>query len=71
MIALPLWVVYARPSDYPHHYVARLWDAMTNVATSSVLTAPTLPLLRMRLPPELDRLERMAGDDPCIVESWL
>lgn len=64
-------MVYDHPTDYPDHYVARLWDALTNVGTASVLTAPTLDELRLRLPPELDLLPRQPGDDPCIVETWI
>lgn len=71
IVRLPLWVVYAHPADYPGDMVARLWDGMTNTATPTVLRAPTLEELRRKLPPELDRLERLAADDPVIVEVWL
>ena len=70
-IGLPMWVIYANPSDYPGHYVARLWDGLKLQATSSYMLAPTLEAIRLRLPPDLHRVERHQYDDLCIVETWL
>jgi hypothetical protein len=70
-IRLPIWVISARPDDFPDHFVARLWDGMTHQATASYLLAPTLDAVRLRLPPDLYRLDRQEQDAPCIVEVWL
>jgi hypothetical protein len=71
-VGLPIWIIYAHPTDYPDHYVARLWDGMTNQATASYLLAPTLDALRLRLPPELYRyLAQHPFDEPHVVETWL
>jgi hypothetical protein len=71
VVALPLWVVYAHSDDYPDSFVARLWDLLTNLPTSSHLLAPTLDALRLRLPPDLHRMERAPHDEPHIVETWI
>lgn len=68
---LPVWVVYDHPQDFPDHFVARLWEGMDNTPTATVLVADTLAELRDMLPPDLNGLERMEGDDPTIVETWL
>jgi hypothetical protein len=70
-IRMPIWVIYANPLDYPGQYVARLWDGMTNTATTSYMLAPTLEAIRRRLPPDLCCLDRQERDAPCIVETWL
>jgi hypothetical protein len=66
-----MWVIYDKPLDYPTQFVARLWDAMTSKPTATFMIAPSLDDLRLMLPPDLHRLDRMAQDDPCIVEVWL
>lgn len=71
MIAMPMWVIYDHPRDYPDCFVARLWDGLNNKATSSVLTASTIEELEAKLPPDLYRLERQPGDDPTIMGVWL
>jgi len=72
-----MWVVYKYPRDFPDHYVARLWraapgfDAMSADRDQYVL-ADTLEELQEQLA-NAGRvcLERMPGDDPVIVETWI
>jgi hypothetical protein len=67
---LPIWVVYDHPSDLPDHYVARLWRG---AQTTSVAIIDT-DLERLRETLErmgLVHLDRMEGDDPAILETWL
>lgn len=69
---LSMWTVYEKPSDYPGHFVARRWlSGATVVATSDVLLAGDLALLRAMLPQGLHCLPAQPGDDPAIVETWL
>jgi hypothetical protein len=70
-IGLPIWVIYAHPKDSPDAFVARLWDGMTDQPTASYLVAPTLAALRLRLPPDLHRLQRNTQDEPHVMESWI
>lgn len=73
MSALEIWTVYDHPSDYPDAFVARLHLVHADAVepTDLVVSAPTLPALRLKLPPGLSCLTRDPTDDPCIVESWL
>jgi hypothetical protein len=67
---LSIWVVYDHPSDFPDHYVARLWEGET--PTSVVLIHRDLERLRERLERlGLVHLDRMEGDDPVVLETWL
>jgi len=70
--ALPMWVVTARPSDFPDNFVARLWLSLPQPAVSTVaIVADRLGDLRAALPPGLCRLARAPADDPVIVEVWI
>lgn len=65
-----IWVVYDHPSDYPHHYVARMWDGIT--PTQSILVADEVEKIRAMLRDlGLVKLDRSPGDDPKIMETWL
>lgn len=68
-----VWVVYARPADYPDQYVARRFsiEGGRTRPTEKIIRADTLEALRRLAPPDLVRLARSPGDDPVIVESWL
>jgi hypothetical protein len=72
--ALPLWVVYDHPSDYPNCFVARLWN-LYGERTDRVLTAATLDALRGDIQHATDfvlvRLDRQPNDDANIIETWL
>jgi hypothetical protein len=67
------WVIYERPKDYPHGFVARRWtvSAAGAVPTRDTFVAGTLAEARALLPPGLICLQRMPEDDPRIVEVWL
>lgn len=67
----PIWTIYERPSDFPSHYVVRVWYGM-------------VPEPKPQLRDNLDQarawaisqgastpLQRDTRDDPCIVESWI
>ncbi|MFC7462310.1 hypothetical protein [Hydrogenophaga defluvii] len=67
--ALPIWVVYDNPVDFPGRFVARKW--LNDTPTAETLQSSTLEELRSRLPPGLYRLERADSDDAKIVETWI
>jgi hypothetical protein len=74
--ALPMWVVYDHPSDYPNNYVARLWvwddEAGAYVATDEQMVCPDLDVIRRQLHLRgLVKLDRQRGDDTVILETWL
>lgn len=72
---LPIWVVYDHPRDYPHEYVARMQVAERDgsiTITNEAIASRSLDLLRMELEGRgLTCLQRMEGDDPVIVETWI
>lgn len=69
---LALFSIYDRPSDYPDGYVVRRWEVVDGRSVpGAARTAPTLERARRLLPPGLINLGRKAGDDPCIVETWI
>lgn len=65
---LPIFVVYDRPSDFPDHWVVRLW--LTDAPTTRAWTFESLEQAREALPHGLLRVHRMDGDDPKIAETW-
>lgn len=67
---LPIWVVYDHPSDWPTYFVARQWVGET--ATGNMMMDTDLERLRDKLEGlGLVHLDRMDGDDPVILETWL
>ena len=67
---VPIIAIYAQPTDYPEHYVARLF-AM-NKATPYIWLSKTLePLRETAASLQLTRFPRNPEDDPVIVETWL
>lgn len=67
---LPIWVVYDHPNDFPNIYVARLWVGLR--ATEEFIVSPDLEGLRdVLIGRGLVKLDRMEGDDPAILETWL
>lgn len=70
---MSMWTVYERPSDFPHHFVARRFeiDGHDLRPTNDTLHALTLDGLREKAPPGLSNIPRSPHDDPCIVECWL
>jgi hypothetical protein len=71
---LGIWVIYDHPTDYPDSFVARQFFCGPNIvlATDNVVTALDLDALRRALARDgLTPIDRLPGDDPKIVESWL
>ena len=68
-IRLPIIVIYKHPSDYPDHYVARLWDV--DRPTKYMSLAYTLEGARKSIPARSSKFNRQAGDVPTIVETWI
>ncbi len=71
--AIIIWTIYALPNDFPTQWIARPYrvERGHTQAEQHYLAADSLEALRAPLPPGLVRLDRMAGDDPVIVEVWL
>ncbi len=70
---LEMFVVYRSPSDHLGKYVVRRWwvGAGSMKPTRDYEVARTLPRARRLVPPGLTRIDRSAGDDTVIVESWV
>lgn len=70
--SLSIWTVYDRPLDYPEKFVARRWLATPQpTPTDDILVGDDLMDVRKKLPAGLHCISRQAGDDSCIVETWL
>lgn len=72
-VALPMWVLYEHPSDFPSHYVLRLWEGMTNKPTNFIFIAATLQEAEAQFDrgAHFVRMQPFAGDDPKIVAVFL
>jgi hypothetical protein len=72
---LIVWVVYERPRDFPDSFVVRRQAVMGKgkpiLIDTTVHIAATLSKARKLLPNGLIRLDRMDGDEPQIVETWV
>lgn len=68
VVALNIWAVYERPTDYPNSYVARLYQ--DEKPTEQVIVASTLEEVRGKLPRGLCLMPPMIADDPTIIETW-
>jgi hypothetical protein len=71
---LCFWVIYARPSDYPDHYVIRRQYVNQDGSISYNMNShlfPDLQSARQFIPTGRIRFNRSPDDDPVIVESWL
>lgn len=71
---LPLWCVMFNASDLPGLWVGRLNISAPSGAVyvaSLAVVGTTLEAVRQVLPDGLHRIDRMAGDEPQIVETWL
>lgn len=64
------YVIYARPKDFPDHFVVRL-HTVPGGATAIYSIFQTLDQARRYLPNGLIRLKRAKFDEPQIVEVWL
>lgn len=69
--SLPMWTVTERPTDYPGHFVARLYVVPgAPHGCQYVIVGATLDDVRAQLPCTLSCMPRHPSDDPIIVESW-
>lgn len=70
---LSMWTVYAGPSDYPRHFVARkfLVGEKGGIPTNEMFLGDTLAEVRELIPPGLYCIPRTIDDDKTIVETWL
>ena len=69
-LKIPLFVVYRHPSDFPDHFVARLWEL--NQPTGVYELAETLKELQAKLPVEgMLWIKRQPSDDPVILGTWV
>ena len=67
---LPVWTVYDHPNDFPHCFVARLFDGERPTAT--IMVAGEIETIRARLVAlGLAKLARHPDDDQKIMEVWL
>ena len=74
MSELTLWMVYERPTDYPHSWVVRRHYASAEGVRADPVpsaVAPSLEAARLAIPPGLHRIERDPDDEPQIAEVWL
>ncbi len=72
--ALAIWTIYHRPRDMPGvEWCVRRWLIMDGRSTPDLVAVPakTLEAARQMVPPGLVRLDRLAEDDPVIVETWI
>lgn len=63
------FAVYDHPLDYPGHYVVRRF--VGDEPTADFAIELTLGSIRLHIPPGMYRLERLDGDDPYILETWI
>lgn len=67
----PAIVIYDHPSDYPKHYVARVFDG--DRPTDTIMLKDTLKELQEDIKANTDMvfILRGAEDDPCIEGAWI
>lgn len=70
---LPMFIIYEKPSDFPEHYVARLWWTLPEQhATNFTLRSRNIEEIRDLMEGlGLAKLMRNEEDDPVILETWL
>lgn len=77
--AIPLFVVYQHPRDYPEFFVVRKFEFVREPnpftamlrATDEYRLSYTLEGVRSYIPTGMICFGRGQDDDPCIVETWL
>lgn len=63
------WVIYRHPSDFPDHWVTRIWrDGRPDKIAA---LCDSLDEARRCVPPWSIKIERAECDDPVIYEMWL
>lgn len=68
----PVIAIYDRPSDYPHQYVARIFDS--DKPTNIILLGNILSKIREDIKfnlPQMVRLPRAGNDVGSLVETWI
>lgn len=65
---MPIYVIYNKPSDYPNHYVARLFDL--DKSTNLIVIDESLESLRAKIPQNLYKQNKDEYDNNVIVESY-
>lgn len=65
------FVITQHPSDFPEHFVVRLYDMARNLPTVYAALAKDLNEARRLIPLGLTRINRFRMDDPVIVETWI
>lgn len=71
---LEIWTVFEKPLDLPEfRFVVRVHEVRGGLSrpTARAWGAQTLEEIRSVIPPHLHRMDRMQGDAPVIVETWL
>jgi len=70
---MPMWTVYANPSDFPGKFVVRKHEIRegANRPTAEHFVGDTIDEVREHIPGWAIRFEREPGDDPVIAEVWL
>ncbi len=71
---LDLWTIYARPKDYPDHFVARRWEVRHSgpTPTAEVIVSGDLEQIRDAMRARrLTCIGRKPADEAQIVESWI
>lgn len=71
--SLSMWAVYAHPTDFPDHFVARLFivNKSSPKPTDKIIVADSINRLREYMPPNLHVVPRHEYDDPKIIEIWM
>lgn len=73
MDALPMWVVYANPSDFPGKFVVRrqlVYAGQVVPDHKPRFVGDSLEEARASIPPGLYRQNRHPEDESQIVETW-
>ena len=67
----PIWVIYTHPTDYPEHFVVRVFWGLTPETQQRL--AKTLFEARQMVIAEgaCARIERADRDAACIEETWI
>lgn len=71
-----LWqlVIYDHPRDFPDWFVARWWRVTTGAIQPAPIRCLCGTLEEAREIAEVQgmcRMDRLQGDDPCILEVWI
>ena len=68
------WTIYRHPSDFPHHFVVRMWFVPEPGVVALQLFSclcDSLDEAREQIPSGTMRFPREVGDDIVIVETYI